>query len=264
MFSRGKKYKITMVIIILLCIQLPAVDAWAKEPSLPPHLIRTVSDQDIYEGLAALKLLQCPVLEKEDIETARGNVENCVVRVIMGKAYGSGVVYAMTADAVIIATNRHVLEYWDDEESIVWFPQGYFMSATLLGSAGNCDVGFLQVESSEFEMDTLLALRHVVVDEVGSAGPERGTAVFYLGAAHEVEEMLYQEALVEDPVRYIEDFDAYMLYGRGFAREGMSGGGIFDGRGYLVGLLAGGTDQNEIAGVPAKDVAAAYREIVGE
>ena len=264
MISRGKEYKITIVIIILFCILLPVLDTQAKETSLPPHLIRTVSDQDIYEGLAALKLLQCPVLEKEDLEAARENVENCVVRVIMGKAYGSGVIYAMTADAVIIATNRHVLEYWDDAEGIVWFPQGYFLSAKCLGSAENCDVGFLQVESSEFAVETLPALRHVAVDEESGAGPERGTAVFCLGAGRAVEEMLYQEAVVEEPVRYIEDFDAYMLYGRGFAREGMSGCGIFDGCGYLVGLLAGGTDRNEIAGVPAKDVALAYREIVGE
>ncbi len=264
MISRGKGHKIATVIIILLCILLPAADAQAKEPSLPPHLIQTVSNQDIYEGLAALRLLQCAVLEEEDVEAARGNAENCVVRVIMGKAYGSGVIYAMTADAVIIATNRHVLEYWDDAEGIVWFPQGYFMSARCLGSAENCDVGFLQVESGEFAMETLLALRHVAVDEESDGGPERGTAVFCLGAGREVEEVLYQEAVVEEPVRYIEDFDAYMLYGRGFAREGMSGCGIFDGCGYLVGLLAGGTDRNEIAGVPVKDVAAAYREIVGE
>ena len=264
MISCGKRNKIAAVIIILLGLSLPAAEAQAKEPSLPPHLIRTVSDRDIYEGLAALELLQCPVLEKEDMEAARGNVENCVVRVIMGKAYGSGVIYAMTADAVIIATNGHVLEYWDDAEGIVWFPQGYFMSARYLGSAGNCDVGFLQVESSEFAVETLLALRHVAVDEESSTGPERGTAVFCLGADREVEEMLYQEAVVEEPVRYIEDFDTYMLYGRGFAKKGMSGGGIFDGCGYLVGLFTGGTDRNEIAGVPAKDVAAAYREIVGE
>ena len=70
MISRGKGYKITIVIIILLCILFPEADAQAKEPSLPPHLIRTVSDQDIYEGLTALKLLQCPVLETEDMEAA--------------------------------------------------------------------------------------------------------------------------------------------------------------------------------------------------
>lgn len=264
MISRGKEYKITIVIILLLCMMMPTADVQAKEPSLPPHLIQTVSSRDIYEGAAALKLLHCPVLEKENPEAAHKNVENSVVRVIMGKAYGSGVIYAMTADAVIIATNRHVLQYWEDAEGIVWFPQGYFMNARCLGSAETCDVGFLQVECGEFPVETLLTLRNVFADEESFAGVERGTAIFCVGADREVEEMLYQEAVVEEPVRYIEDFDAYMLYGRGFAKEGMSGGGIFDGCGRLVGLLAGGTDQNEIAGVPAGDVLAAYREIVGE
>lgn len=259
-----KKRRITIVIILLLCMMLPTADVQAKELSQPPHLIQTVSSRDIYEGAAALKLLHCPVLEQENPDAAYKNVKNSVVRVIMGKAYGSGVIYAMTADAVIIATNRHVLQYWEDTEGIVWFPQGYFMNARCLGSAENCDVGFLQVECSEFPTETLLTLRNVFVDEESCAGVERGTAIFCVGADHEVEEMLYQEAVVEEPVRYIEDFDAYMLYGRGFAKEGMSGGGIFDGYGRLVGLLAGGTDQNEIAGVPVGDVSAAYREIVGE
>lgn len=264
MSEGGKRRKITIVIILLLCMMLPMADVQAKESSLPPHLIQTVSSRDIYEGAAALKLLHCPVLEKENPEAARKNVEDSVVRVIMGKAYGSGVIYAMTADAVIIATNRHVLQYWEDAEGIVWFPQGYFVNARCLGSAENCDVGFLQVECSEFSAETLLTLRNVFVDEESFAVLERGTAIFCVGADREVEEMLYQEAVVEEPVRYIADFDAYMLYGRGFAKEGMSGGGIFDGYGRLVGLLAGGTDQNEIAGVPVGDVSAAYREIVGE
>lgn len=259
-----KRNKITLVITLLLFVLFPAADVQAKELSLPPHLIQTVTSRDLYEGAAALKLLHCPILEEEDLAAARENVENCVVRVIMGKAYGSGVIYELTADALIIATNRHVLQYWDDDEGIVWFPQGYFVSARLLGSVESSDVGFLQVESSEFSVETLLAFRSVFSDEEGGADPERGTAVFYVGADREVGEMLYQEAVVEEPVRYIEDFDAYMLYGRGFAKEGMSGGGIFDGYGYLVGLLAGGTDQNEIAGVPAKDVRLAYQEIVGE
>ena len=86
----------------------------------------------------------------------------------------------------------------------------------------------------------------------------------YLGAGKEEDEMIFQEAVLEDTGRYIETFGGKMLYGRGFAREGMSGGGIFDGRGRLIGLLAGGTYQNEIAGVPVDQVAEAYREIAGD
>ena len=48
----------------------------------------------------------------------------------------------------------------------------------------------------------------------------------------------------------IADFGAVMLYGYGFARTGMSGGGMFDGYGRLIGMVTGGTQQNEVAGVP--------------
>ena len=55
--------------------------------------------------------------------------------------------------------------------------------------------------------------------------------------------------------------DAYMLYGHGYARTGMSGGGIFDGYGNLIGMITGGTLRNEIAGVPLNDIVEAYEEI---
>ena len=54
-----------------------------------------------------------------------------------------------------------------------------------------------------------------------------------------------------------------MLYGHGFARAGMSGGGIFDGYGNLIGMVTGGTLQNEIAGVPLTDLMEVYEEIKG-
>lgn len=69
---------------------------------------------------------------------------------------------------------------------------------------------------------------------------------------------------MEDTDRYIETFGGEMLYGRGFAREGMSGGGMFDGCGRLIGLLTGGTYRNEIAGVPVDQVWEAYWEITGD
>ena len=74
--------------------------------------------------------------------------------------------------------------------------------------------------------------------------------------------MRYYEGTVEDPYKYIEDFDAYMLYGHGFAKSGMSGGGAFDGRGFLIGMTTGGTLQNETASVPLPDIIAAYDEVM--
>lgn len=260
----GKGYKISAAILFCCAALLPVRQVQAKEPSLPPHLIQTVSGQDIYEGMLALGMLACPVLEEADPAAAYENVKNSVVRLDMGAAYGSGVIYRLTADAVIIATNRHVLEYWDETAGVVWFPQGYFVDATALGSASESDVGFLRVENGELGLDTLMTLRSVCTDEAPFDGRGAQIEGFCVGVDRREQEPVFHEAVLEREERYIELFQSDMLYGHGFAREGMSGGGIFDSHGHLLGLLAGGTYQNEIAGVSAGRVAAAYREIVGE
>lgn len=260
----GKKYRISSVILLCWVLWLPTERVCAKELSLPPHLIQTVSEQDIYEGMLALGMLTCPVLEESDPATAYENVKNSVVCLDMGTAYGSGIIFRLTADAVIIATNRHVLEYWDEALGVVRFPQGYFVNATMLGSASESDVGFLRVEGSELGADALMNLRSVCMDEAPFDEEAAQIEGFCVGADRGEREPVFHEALLEREERYIDLFQGDMLYGHGFAREGMSGGGIFDGRGYLIGILAGGTYQNEIAGVSADRVEAAYREVMGE
>lgn len=260
----GKKIIISLVIIYCCTVSIPTGQVQAKEPSLPPHLIQTVSSRDIYEGMLALEMLTSPVLQEADLEAAYENVKNCVVCLDMGTAYGSGVIFCMTADAVIIATNRHVLEYWDEASGVVRFPQGYFVDATALGSAVESDVGFLRVDGGELGFDALAALRSVCPAKTPFEGGKEQIEGFCVGADRREPEPVFYEAVLEKEERYIELFQGDMLYGHGFAKEGMSGGGIFDGHGRLLGLLAGGTYQNEIAGVPADQVAEAYLEVVGE
>lgn len=264
MTSRGRKYKITVVILLCCVLLLPAGQVWAKEPSLPPHLIQTVGAQDIYEGMLALGMLTCPILEEADAAAAYENVKNSVVLIDMGTAYGSGIIFRMTADAVIIATNRHVLEYWDESSGVVRFPQGYSVDAAALGSASMSDVGFLRVENGELGIDTLMTLKSVCTEKASFDDGSSQVEGFIVGTNHREQEPVFHEAVLEKEERYIELFQEEMLYGHGFAREGMSGGGIFDSYGRLLGMLAGGTYQNEIAGVPVEKVEAAYREVVGE
>ncbi|MCM1267345.1 MAG: serine protease [Bacteroidales bacterium] len=260
----GRKHKISYVILWCGIAVLLPMQVRAQEPSLPPHLIQTVSAQDIYEGMLALELCTCPVLPEADPVAAYENVKNSVVRLDMGNAYGSGVIFRQTPDAVIIATNRHVLEYWNETSGVVWFPQGYFADAVWLGSSSESDVGFLRVDNGELGADALMTLRSVCVEEAPFAGGEERIEGFCVGTDRKEQEPIFQEAALEKEERYIELFQDTMLYGHGFAKEGMSGGGIFDGHGKLIGLLAGGTCQNEIAGVSAEKVEAAYREILAK
>lgn len=248
---------------IILCLLLSSMQVQAASylQTLPPHLIQSVSEQEIYEGMIALGMLECPVLEKADCSKAYENVKNCIVRIGMGNAHGSGLIWKLEADRVIVATNKHVLDYWQEEDSYLYFPQGYYMDAELVGVSDEYDVGFLAVDNGQFAYRELEQLRSVSVHLPVYEQLVQGEEIFCVGAGPEVGELLFYEAQLEETRRYIADFDAYMLYGYGFARTGMSGGGIFDGYGNLIGMVTGGTLQNEIAGIPLTDLVKVYEGI---
>ncbi|MCM1122790.1 MAG: serine protease [Eubacterium sp.] len=253
---------IRLPVFVIICILLQSPLSVRAEGQRLPRLIQTVTEQDIYEGMLALDFLKTPVLEKEDCAAAYENVKNCVVRVQMGNAHGSGIIWEMTQEAIIVATNRHVLEYWKYNNSYVYFAQGYYADAAILGVSKQYDVGFLRIDNAQFTYEELEKFRSVRKDEEVYVGLREGDAMFSVDSASGTDEARYFEATVGDPHKYIEDFGAYMLYGHGFAKEGMSGGGAFDGRGYLIGMTTGGTYQNETASVPLPDIVEAYKTVV--
>ena len=227
-----------------------------------PHLIQTVTEQDIYEGMLALGYLETPALEKEDCARAYENVKDCVVRIQMGNAHGSGIIWELSPETIVIATNKHVLDYWGEEHSFVHFPQGFDVDAKILGTSKALDVGFVIVDCGQFTYEVLQRIRYARVDGDVFQGLGQGTEMFLVDAGFMEDEAQYYVGTVEEPYRYIADFDACMLYGYGFVKAGMSGGGIFDGRGFLIGMTTGGTLRNEVAGVPLPDIIAAYEEVL--
>ena len=242
----------------------------SAEDAAPPHLIQTVSEQDIYESMLALGLLESKVLPTGDCEKAYENVKACVVSVNMGNAHGSGVIWEMTSEQTIIATNKHVLEYWDEQISYVGFPQGYVVDAKVLGTSDEHDVGFLIMENDQFSYDELEKLRYVRKDMEVFNDLESGNEMFCMGAEFDLElhdktttdnDESYYIGSIGDVNRYIDEFGEYMIYGLGFAKPGMSGGGTFDAKGNFIGMISGGTSADETASVPLDVIIEEYDKI---
>ena len=246
---------------ILVMIMAP-LHTSAKEAQTP-HLIQTVTEQDIFEGMLSLGLLECNALETNDCEAAYENVKDCIVQLRMRNAYGSGVIWEMTPEQIIIVTNKHVLDYWEDEISYVQFPQGYFTGAEILAISEDYDIGFLAVSNTEFDYRELEQIRYVHHDAELYQTLRSGDDMFCVGIADVVngQEMFFFQGSIADTWRYIDDFEEYMLYGYGYAREGMSGGGSFDGKGNFIGLISGATMNGETASVPLPLIVEAYEEI---
>lgn len=229
-----------------------------------PHLIQTVTEQDIFEGKLALGFLESPVLTTGDCGAAYENVKNCIVRIHMGNAYGSGVVFQITPEKIIIVTNRHVLSYWEEAVSYVQFPQGFFTQARILGTSAEHDIGFLAVDNQEFDYRELEQLRYVHWDLDSYQTMKAGDTMFCTGAGDEMEADItdgFYQGSIGDMNYYIDDFGEYMIYAYGYAKEGMSGGGTFDPYGNFIGMISGATMSGETASVPLPAILEAYEEI---
>ncbi|MDE5597888.1 MAG: serine protease [Lachnospiraceae bacterium] len=268
-------HRLPAIVIGILLIIMTPLHTSAKEAQTP-HLIQTVTEQDIFEGMLSLGLLECSVLETNDCEAAYENVKDCIVQLHMRSAYGSGVIWEVTPEQIIIVTNKHVLDYWEDEISYVQFPQGYFTGAEILAVSGEYDIGFLAVRCTEFDYRELEQIRYVHHDAELYQTLHSGDDMFCVGAADVGENtentsehslnlrdqaVIFFQGSIADTWRYIEEFEEYMLYCYGHAREGMSGGGTFDGKGNLIGIISGATMTGETASVPLPLIIEAYEEI---
>ena len=251
-------HKLPVIGIGILVIITPPLHVSAKAAQTP-HLIQTVTEQDIFEGMLSLGLLECSVLETNDCEAAYENVKECIVQLHMRNAYGSGVIWEITPEQIIIVTNKHVLDYWEDEIGYVQFPQGYFTGAEILAVSEEYDVGFLSVSNTEFDYRELEQIRNAHHDAELYQTLCSGDDMFCVGAADAV--TIFFQGSIADTWRYIEEFEENMLYCYGYAREGMSGGGSFDGKGNLIGIISGATMTGETASVPLPIIIEAYEEI---
>ena len=248
----------------------PETSAFGAGEEKQLHLIQATTFEDDYKGMAELGLAYTPYLEEADLQKAFQNVLCSCVRFQVKGHYGSGSIYKMTENEIILVTNRHVLQYWD-EDSYVTFFNGRVSEGTALGVSEKADVGFVSIPVGKFTYEELLFFRGVRMERENAgenkendriAVPKSNTEFFMADMASEWNEPVMKQGKVIEPVIYLEDFQAEMLYGNGDAIPGMSGCGVFDGHGYYLGKLSGGTLQSEVAAVPAQTIYVQYEEIV--
>ena len=226
---------------------------------LPP-LIQTTTLEEDYKAITGLGLAFTPLSQEEDLEQAFCNILCSCVRLQANGHYGSGSIYLMEADAIIIVSNRHLLEYWD-EDSFVTFPGGIAQDGKVIGLSGKADVGFVRVSIDHFSWEELLALKNVrprrESPENPTVTPGRGLLLVDMASDPDHPAMKRGEVILART--YLDDFGMEMLYGPGEALPGMSGSGVFDGYGNYLGMLTGATMGGEIAAVPAEVIDREYQ-----
>lgn len=185
-----------------------------------------------------------------EMEAQEAEILRSCVRVQTNGHYGSGSIFALDEDKITIVTNRHVLQYWDDDSYVTFF-NGASGSGWMVDCPGQADVGVLCVYTAGLSAEELNGLSKV---EVSDSEPERGDWFFMADVASDVWEPVFYQGQILEPLVYLEDFGMQMLYGDSAFRAGMSGCGVFNAEGKYIGMLTGGTDQNEVAAVPVEVV----------
>ena len=153
----------------------------------------------------------------------------------------------VSENELIIVTNRHVLLYWS-EDSYVTFFNGASCGGEVLWLSEEADIGFLKANLQTLSEEEKRDLQAI---EIAGESPQKGDYFFMIDMASDVWNKKLYEGQILEPKIYIEEFGTDMLYGESCFSPGMSGCGIFDMQGRYIGMLTGGTQQNEIAAVPA-------------
>ena len=221
-----------------------------------------------------------------------------IVKIIAGEVTGSGVLYEKTEEELIVVTAGHVLEQVRESGEMVEILLGdadsvqtasYIISET-------SETGFLCIPRKEIAEEKWQQYQAAQMDKARFDALKDGDELVLKGMQSEAVQAdgalseAVQWSTVEvnaaeanavqaevpsgDYVRwcvgellypwiYIEDFAQYMMLIKGECLPGMSGGGVFDGEGYLVGVLCGVNEAGETAAVPLNVIMAEYMQLVG-
>lgn len=205
----------------------------------------------VYAPIAVSKGL----MEDEDSENPAGRLQercgNVSVRIQAGNLIGSGIIYKSDENMVWIATAAHVLDNVQDPVKIT-FSDGFATATSSIKRAEEQDVAFLLVAREALVVDGTdhgENYRCAPVSQDAYDAVQEGDLVIALGSKSGVGEEAYAGMLLQDYV-LLEDFGVYMMVADVVTKPGMSGGGLFDAKGHLIGILCGVSEDDEVAVAP--------------
>ena len=236
-----------------------AMTACAKEQEESGTETVSETDQENQETtLAPIGLVD--VVTVEDPENPAGRIQNqcagAMVRIQAGNLIGSGVIFDAETECLRIATAAHVLANGDGTAKIT-FDDGYEVTCDKIKQSEKQDLAILEIprdalleeNGADGAVDHGERIRRAKFSQEAYDGAANGDLVIALGSRTGVGEDAYAGCILQD-YAYFVDFDAYMMLADVMVTPGMSGGGLFDAEGNLLGILCGISEDGEVAVAP--------------
>ncbi len=192
-----------------------------------------------------------------DVKTSdtKNSIENSIVQITVDTHTGTGLVWSINADTVIIVSNKHLLANEGNIKVTLVSENTY--DGTLLSISNDYDLAFCTIKRDN---DETKALKTIAKSE----NYELGDKVSHVGVDTKREDqdnfIISFEGELAD-YKFIPEFYELMLVSRGLSKNGMSGGAILNSENALVGLLSGGEEINDsfvTYAIPLTDIDAAF------
>ena len=214
------------------------------------------------QGLEATKeweeSQQVSDVQSKETLNVNEEIRHSLVQIEAGEVGGSGVIYKITEENMIIVTAGHVLEQAEDNVTVT-----FFNGATVESNTYQCsltsEVAFIELHLSDISQDNLRYYRAVSVDKQKYDALTEGAKMKMPGGELEGQENIVYGTLLY-PWIYVEDFEQYMMLVQGETVAGMSGGGLFDEENHYVGILCGVNEAGQTAAVPLNIIFAEYAQ----
>lgn len=205
-----------------------------------------------------------------------------VVKIVCGDFRGSGVVIAQDEEGLVIVSAKHLLMYdVRAEVSFAGMESGENVAGDVIGCSASYDLAFLHVPLSALPAKLADDAQNMCAagNESGmswAAAPDAGgqqavmrtddayrelqagDSIVQIGLSENAE-LEYYMGVAQTKEVMISDYNACMLLNECYAEAGMSGGGVFDENGRLVGIIIAGDAQGTVC-MPMTTVIEEYRE----
>lgn len=266
---------LVLVCILMIVVNINTIDAveevmiensndkennpWEKRP-----LIQTTFLEDEYLGAVRLGVFSMPLGDDKASQSLSETVSKCVVSIEMGQYAGNGLIWRAEEEGIVIAANKHLLQ--EAAYGTVILADGVSVSAEIMGYSQEYDLGFLFIAREKLDSEVFGACYEVRL---------MGHAVEYVTNQQIMQIASSQHTAIDRyegvviGTKFIPEFQVTMLETECYAKAGMSGGGVFDEKGYLLGMIAGGnvTEEDSVReamvtySIPIEYIEAEYQRI---
>lgn len=188
------------------------------------------------------------------------NGTSMMVQIRVGNRLGSGVIYDIVGDELLILTAGHVIAGTEAQAEIIFYDE-YTADCDTYHISDIVDLGILRVATEKIPTENMQQYRCARVDKKRFDSLQKDDGCIAMGCRTGVAAEAYEGKILDTWI-YMEDYQQYMLWARVPGKLGMSGGGLFDRDGNLIGILSGMSEDGELAVVPLSFVLAELEKFV--